>query len=349
MDRYIGMDVHASSCTMAVVSGRGKRIRDTVVETNGQALVEAVKLVPGTKRMVIEEGTHSNWLHELLSPHVEEFVVVGVGLQRGQKNDRLDAYRLAEQLRTGALPTQVYKAPKEFKRLRELARGHRMLVVDTVRVKNRIRAVYRSHGISVPGQFIYNAEFRHDTLEQLPVHCRDLAALLMTQHDQLLEVKKVSETLMVAESKRYAITKILRTCPGLGDIRVARLVPIVVSPHRFRTTRQFWSYCGLGIVMRTSSDWTQTQGKGWERAEVQRTRGLNRNHNHVLKDVFKGAALTVLQSERYPELRAYYQRQCDGGTKPTLAKVSLARKVAAIALAMWKKQEVYDPAKYAQR
>ena len=239
MDRYIGMDVHASSCTIAVISGRGKRVSDTVVETNGQALVEAVKLVPGTKRMVIEEGTHSNWLHELLSPHVEELVVVGVGLQRGQKNDRLDAYRLAEQLRTGALPTQVYKAPKEFKRLRELARGHKVLVVDTVRVKNRIRAVYRSHGISVPGQFIYNTQFRHDTLELLPAHCRDLAAL--------------------PESKRYGITKILRTCPGLGDIRVARLVPIVVSPHRFRTVRQFWSYCGLGIVMRTSSDWTQAQ------------------------------------------------------------------------------------------
>ncbi len=26
-----------------------------------------------------------------------------------------------------------------------------------------------------------------------------------------------------------------------------------MTPHRFRTKRQFWSYCGLGIVTRSSS------------------------------------------------------------------------------------------------
>ena len=34
------------------------------------------------------------------------------------------------------------------------------------------------------------------------------------------------------------------------------------------------------------------------------------------------------------------------GTKPNLAKLTLARKVASIALAMWKHQEVYDTAKH---
>jgi hypothetical protein len=37
----------------------------------------------------------------------------------------------------------------------------------------------------------------------------------------------------------------------MGPIRVAQLVSIVVTPHRFRTKRQFWSYCGLSIVMRS--------------------------------------------------------------------------------------------------
>ena len=35
-----------------------------------------------------------------------------------------------------------------------------------------------------------------------------------------------------------------------------------------------------------------------------------------------------------------------GGTKPNLAKVTVARKIAAIVLAMWKTEEVYDPAKH---
>ncbi len=39
----------------------------------------------------------------------------------------------------------------------------------------------------------------------------------------------------------------------------------------------------------------------------------------------------------------YYQQLVDSGTKPNLAKVSLARKVAAISLSMWKFGKAYDP------
>jgi hypothetical protein len=38
MERYIGMDEHAASCTLAVISQSGKRLKDFQVETNGQAL-----------------------------------------------------------------------------------------------------------------------------------------------------------------------------------------------------------------------------------------------------------------------------------------------------------------------
>ena len=37
MERYLGLDVHAGSCTLAVLSQSGKRLSDLVVETNGQA------------------------------------------------------------------------------------------------------------------------------------------------------------------------------------------------------------------------------------------------------------------------------------------------------------------------
>ncbi len=57
---------------------------------------------------------------------------------------------------------------------------------------------------------------------------------------------------MIAESRRHPISRILQTAPGLGPIRVAQLIPIVITPHRFRTKRQFWAYCGFGLVTRTS-------------------------------------------------------------------------------------------------
>ena len=87
---------------------------------------------------------------------------------------------------------------------------------------------------------------------------------------------------------------------------------------------------------------------GWERGTVQQTRGLNWNHNHTLKAVFKGAATTVGAQLHESALYADYQRLLEAGTKPNLAKVTLARKIAATALAMWKHKEVYDPAKYSK-
>jgi hypothetical protein len=57
MERYIGMDVHAASCTLAVISEKGRKLKDFPVETNGQALVEAVRMIPGHKHLVMEKAT----------------------------------------------------------------------------------------------------------------------------------------------------------------------------------------------------------------------------------------------------------------------------------------------------
>jgi hypothetical protein len=69
-------------------------------------------------------------LYEILSPHVEETVVAGIREGRGQKSDVLDAFRRAEELRTGTIKTQVLKAPRLYARLRELSRVHTMWFVN---------------------------------------------------------------------------------------------------------------------------------------------------------------------------------------------------------------------------
>ncbi len=93
MDKYLGIDVHVTSCTIAVVTARGKRAKRLVVETNGQALVEAVRLIPGRKHICIEEGTQANWLYEILSPHAKEVVVASLRRSPGNKNDEQDEHR----------------------------------------------------------------------------------------------------------------------------------------------------------------------------------------------------------------------------------------------------------------
>jgi transposase len=295
------LDVHAASSTVAVVSQTGKRLKDFRVEASGRALIEAVRMVAGSRHLILEEGTQSGWLHELLSPHVDELVVTGVVSSRGQKNDRRDAYALAEKLRIGAVDRAIFKAPRSYSTLRALTRTHSMIGRDLVRVQQRLKSIFRSRGLRTPGKTVYGARAREQWLGQLPAASARGALRLYEQHDFLCELKKQADAEVREELDKHPIARVLRTVPGMGAIRVARLLPIVVTPHRFRTKRQFWSYCGLGIVMRSSSDWIQSPDGGWIRAEVKQTRGLTRYCNRDLKEIFKGAATTVItQSNKGP-------------------------------------------------
>jgi transposase len=342
MERYLGLDVHRDSCSLCVLSEAGKQVQRQVVETNGEALVSFVRQLPGRLHLCLEEGEWSQWLYEVLSPHVAEIVVVWAERRAPAKSDALDALELAERLRTGRLGRVVYKAPRRYRRLRELVRVYGLLTQDVTRSKNRLKSLVRRRGIHCTGDGIYDPQQRDGWVSQLPAELRSIGELLGVELDCAAELKGEAEEAMVLEARRYRIARILQTLPGLGPIRVAQLLPIVVTPHRFRTKRQFWSYCGLGIVTRSSADWVQVDGH-WTRARRPMTRGLNRNFNRTLKAVFKSAALTVIIHRMDNQFLTAYRRLCEQGTKPNLAQVTVARKLAAAALAMWKNEEVYDP------
>jgi hypothetical protein len=166
--------------------------------------------------------------------------------------------------------------------------------------------------------------------------------LLGRELDALLVLKAEAERAMLRESHRHRIARILETAPGFGPVRVGLMLPIVITPWRFRTKRQFWAYCGFGVVTRSSADWVRVDGR-WVKARMIQTRGLNFNHNHTLKALFKGAATTAIAHSGPNPLREGYDRMLANGTKPNLAKLTVARQIAAIVLAMWKTEAKYDP------
>ena len=258
MDRYIGMDAHASSCTVATVGPSGRRLHSQVVETNAGALIRVLRGIPGSRHLCLEEGTYASWLYEVLSPHVEEIVVAAVRESRGPKSDKLDAFGLAEQLRIGAVRRKVYKKRGEFGELRNRAKAYTLLVSDSVRVQNRIKSLFRSRGVAVAGKGVFSATEREAWLKKLPSAADHLAELLMREQDGLVELRKKAEKAMLVEARKHRTWRLVKSCPGLGEIRTAQLLPIVVTPYRFKNKRAFWAYCGLGIVMRSSSDWVRT-------------------------------------------------------------------------------------------
>jgi transposase len=343
MSRYIGLDAHASSCTLAVMTPSGKRVGSHVVETNARCLIEAIRQVPEPRHICLEEGTLSEWLYEVLSPHAQQVVVAAVGESRGAKDDRRDAFGLADDLRLGAIKRKVYKERGRFGAVGYRARGYRWVRGDGVRVKNRLKSLYRSRGVRVAGASVYTASQRGEFLGRLPREAQPLAELLYEELDALVALKSQAKKAMLTEAKRHPEFRLVKSCPGLGPVRTAELLPMVVTPFRFQSKRGFWRYSGLGIVTRSSSDWVRTRTGEWVKAEVKRTRGLNRDFNHTLKAIFKGAATTVIGRKEDEPIYRHYLRLLDGGTRPNLAKLTIARQIASIVLAVWRAGEAYDP------
>jgi transposase len=343
--QYLAMDVHQATTVACVRDERGTIRMKATVATEAAAIIALVRGAGARVHVAFEEGTQAQWLHDLLQPYAERVVVCNV---RGKsevsnKNDRIDAEQLSEMLRVGSLKT-VYHGAASVLTLKELVRNYNSLVEDATRVMLRVKALFRARAIPTPGRSVYRLSGRKKWLDQLTAPgARVRAASLLTQLDLLLELRPKAKAAMIAEARKQPGWKPLRSMPFLGVVRVAQLLAIVATPHRFRTKRNLWPYAGLAVVTRSSADQEFANGKLRRRNRAPRTRGLNRNHNPMLKSIFKGAA-TAAAAKAGP-LKDIYEACVARGTKPELAKVTLARKIAAIALRLWKNGELWDPAK----
>lgn len=167
------------------------------------------------------------------------------------------------------------------------------------------------------------------------------------QLDFLMEMRKETRKELLAESRKHPAREFLEQIPRLGPIRVALLIALLQTPYRFRTKRQLWNYCGLGLRTRSSGEYRYTGGQLQPARKPPALRGLNVNHNHELKNLFKSAATQA--GTKDDPLRQFYQNLLARGMEPPMARLTLARKIAAIALTIWKKGEHFDPAKLKQQ
>ena len=144
---------------------------------------------------------------------------------------------------------------------------------------------------------------------------------------------------LLRASKQHPDYKLLLSQPGFGPVRVAILLAQVGSPHRFRTKRQCWPYCGLAVVTYSSADHQIVNGVITKRRKVFATRGLNPHHVPALKSVFKDAALSARRQEPF---KSWYQERIAKGQRPEMVRWSLARKLAATTLIIWQRGEKFD-------
>jgi len=346
-EKYIGLDVHQATISVAVLDSTGKVVMESILETKAATILQFFAGLRGRLSATFEEGTCAAWLYDLLKPHVAQLVVCNPRknalLKDGNKSDRIDARKLAQLLRGDHLKP-VYHGETGVRTLRELARSYLTTVKDLTRVMNRLKAVYRSWAIPCAGRDVYYTRHRAAWLDKLPHPGVRRRAEQLYQHlDVLQGLRQQARRELLAESRKHLATARLRQIPCLGPIRAALLVALIQTPHRFRTKRQLWAYGGLALETRVSAEYRYLEGQLRRSKKLLSIRGLNRDHNHDLKALFKAASLAA--SVRPGTFRDFYQTLLAKGMQPNLARLTLARKIAAIALTLWKKGEAFDAEK----
>ena len=342
--QYIGMDVHKESISIAVMNATGKIVMECVIETKASMILQFIDGLRGDLHVTFEEGTWAAWLYDLLKPHVTEVVVCNPRkialLKDGSKSDQIDARKLTEQLYMNKLKP-VYHGEHGLRTLQELARSYLTLTKDLTRVMNRLKALYRSWGIPCAGSEVYAPRHRSEWLNKIAeAGVRRRAEHYYQQLDALRALRQEVRRDLLVESKKHKAWKLLCQIPGIGPIRAALLVALIQTPHRFRTKRHLWTYSGLGLETHDSAPYRVVEGQLQRSKKPVTLRGLNENHNHHLKDIFKGAAMRA--STAAGPLHDFYEALLAKGRKPAMARLTLARKIAAITLIVWKKEVRFD-------
>jgi len=335
---YVALDLHSETTSISVRSSRGIVVSRDIVPTTRPALRHALQKVRGRARLVCEAGPLSRWIRDTLETRLREVMVCDRRRSRlaASKGDRIDADKLSELLWKNELQP-VYVPRGEHVILRRLAMHYIRMMRERIRVIIRLRALFLESGIRVSSP--------RAQPERVPIHrLRDrgskyVAKAYVAQLERASELLAAAKDEMLAYARFFAAFHLLQSVPHVGEIRSAQLIAIVVDPGRFRSRRRFWSYGGVGIVQKISSEHYIDDGVV-VRDERVRSAHLSKACQPVLKKILRDIALHA--SLRSGVFRRCYEAFIARGMRPALARVALARKIATIILAVWRSGVPFD-------
>src|SRR5258706_7186115 len=138
--KYIGMDVHQATISVAVRDSHGNLVMEAIVETKAETILQFIRGLRGSLYVTFEEGTWAAWLHDLLQPHVARVLACdprkNALLKAGNKNDRIDARKLSELLYLNKL-SPVYNGEPGIRTFKEVPCSYIAMTHDLTRMLNR--------------------------------------------------------------------------------------------------------------------------------------------------------------------------------------------------------------------
>lgn len=330
---YVGLDVHLDTTAISVRNRRGAVTQRHVVPTNRSAITRILKGIGGRMRIVCESGSAAAWIRNTLETRFREVVVCDRRRTRlttsGAKTDRIDADKLSDLLYHDQLCI-VHVPRGNAALLRRHALHYVRMQVERNRVLQRLRSLFYECGIRIAPSRSTRIRFPINRLTA--PGAKFIARAYLRQLDVVTILVDDARATLIMLAQQQPAHALLQSVPYVGEVRAAELLAIVDDPHRFHSLRAFWSYSGLGVVQKLSSEHRIENGKAVRERQV---RGLRlRAGQPLLKRVLRDIALHA--SLRRGPFRTIYEAHLARGKTPAVARIALARKIAAVILAVWR-------------
>ena len=254
----VGVDLGDRWSQYCILGLEGETLAEGQLRTTQDDVREFFQALTAA-RVVIEVGTHSAWVQDVITEWGHEVLVANPRLMEGskrrkRKSDRIDANKLARLGRVD--PQSLYPIRHRSREVRQdlvVLRARDALVSVRTELINTTRGLVKSMGTRLPG--CSSPSFTDKVKDAIPVEVREallpLVQLVETVNDCIAKYDQKIEEL---GREKYGHTTLLRQVKGVGPITSLAYVLTLEDPQRFSSSREVGPYLGLVPKQEDSGD-----------------------------------------------------------------------------------------------
>ena len=338
LDRLtVGVDLGDQWSNYCILGLGGETLTEGQFRTRRPEVVEFFQGL-ARSRVVIEVGTHSAWVREVIAGLGHEVLVANPrrmagSKRRRRKNDRIDAAKLARLGRVD--PQSLYPIQHRSSEVREdllVLRAREALVESRTKLISSVRGLVKTMGARVSS---YSSDaFSKKAVAEIPDELRETLQPLIRLVAMLSdEIKLYDKRIEHQAHEKYPHTQLLRQVKGVGPVTALAYVLTLETPLRFAKSRDVGPYLGLVPRQEDSGD-SQPQ------------LNISKAGDRMLRKLLVGSAHYILGPFGPDcDLRRFGKKMCERGGKNAKkrATVAVARKLAVLLHRLWISGEVYEP------
>jgi len=337
----VGVDLGDQWSNYCILGLEGEKLVEGRLRTEQHEIAEFFQAM-APARVVMEVGTHSAWVREVVLGCGHEVLVANPrqmdGPKRRRKNDRIDAHKLA---RVGRVdPQSLFPIEHRSIDVRQdlvTLRAREALVKVRTELINTTRGLVKTMGERLPKCTSLGFARRAD--EALPQGMREVLLPLVRLVETLTGYIQIyDKRIEKLAREKYEHTELLRQVKGVGALTSLAYVLTLENPERFAKSRDVGPYLGL-VPKQEDSGESQPQLR------------ITKTGDEMLRRLLVGSAHYILGPfGPDTDLRRYGLRLCERGGKNAKkrAAVAVARKLAVLLHRLWVTGEVYEPLRHAR-